>query len=135
MKTFLKIIFYEMMKTARSEREVVKLIMELKLRDERRHQYEMRKERNEAKIRLENIVKVKNRYKRIISQINGEAKKWRNTEKRKYIKKADHIRKLRLEEEERELQTCPKELEEYRDLKIFSKKEMENLIKEEVTIS
>ena len=105
------------------------------MRDERRHQYEIRKERNEAKNKLEIIVKVKNKYKKLLSQINEEARKWRKIEKSKYNKKADHIRNLRIEDEEKELQTCPKDLEEYKDLKVFNKEEMEALIKEEVKIS
>ena len=42
----------ERMKGARSEREVVKLVMELKLKDERRHQRELRKERKEIYWRI-----------------------------------------------------------------------------------
>ena len=71
----------EKMKGARSEQEVVKLIMRLKLKDERRHLHELRRERKEKRRNLENLVTVNNSFKRQISQINGEAKKWRKVEK------------------------------------------------------
>ena len=55
----------ERMKGARSEREVVKLVMELKLKDERRHQRELRKERKEKRDILEYIVNSKNKFKKL----------------------------------------------------------------------
>ena len=68
-------------------------------------------------------------------QINGEAKSWRKREKSKYESKDEHIRNLRNIEIEKMLETCPRELNEYIELKIFKKGEMENMIKEEVVIS
>ena len=124
----------EKMKGARSEKEVVRLIMKLKLKDERRHQRELKKVRNERKKELEVVVS-RNYYKKITSQINGEAKCWRKREKSKYDSKASHIKNIRKLDEEKQLETCPRELEEYRELKIFSKREMEKLEKEEVVIS
>ena len=77
----------------------------------------------------------KTSYKRIISIINREAKSWRKREKSKYESKAEHIRNIRKIEEEKILEICPRELYEYRELKIFNKREMENMKKEEVTVS
>ena len=61
--------------------------------------------------------------------------KWRKLEKSKYESKAEHIRKLRLEEQEKILETCPREINEFAKLKIFSKSEMDKLKKEEVIVN
>ena len=70
-----------------------------------------------------------------MSQINGEAVKWRKLAKSKYESKAEHIRKLRLEEQEKLLETCLREIIEFEKLKIFNKSEMEKMKKEEVTVN
>ena len=114
----------------RSEKEVVNLIMELKLKDERRHLHELKQERKEKRRILEELVTVKTSFKKHISQINGESRKWRKIEKERYKKKADHIRKLRIEEEEKLMEKCPIEINEYKDLRIFNKLEMERIKKD-----
>ena len=116
----------EKMKNANSEKEVVRQIMDMKLKDERRHQREVRKERNEKRRKLEEMLS-KTRFKSIISQINGESKRWKKLERGKYDSKIEHLRKIRREEEEKRLEECPIELEKFKQIKVFSKKEMMKL--------
>ena len=124
----------EKMKNANSEKEVVRQIMDMKLKDERRHQREVRKERNEKRRKLEEMLS-KTRFKSIISQINGESKRWKKLERGKYDSKIEHLRKIRREEDEKTLEECPIELEKFKQIKVFSKKEMMKLKKEEVKVS
>ena len=65
---------------------------------------------------MENIVNSKNKFKNILSQINGEAMKWRKLEKSKFHSKAEHMKRVRREAEEKSLQECPHEMISYKNL-------------------
>ena len=64
------------MKGNNSEKVIINDIMELKLKDKRRYQRETNSKRDEARLKLEGMTS-KNHCKKIISQINGEAQRWR----------------------------------------------------------
>ena len=125
----------EKMRGGRSERAVIKAIMELKLKDERRFQREIKKRRDRDKRELERQMDSKNSFKVIISQINGEAVKWRKMERSKFESKIEHLKRLRREREEEELQKCPEEIKDYNKLIIFNKEEIEKLKKEDVEVT
>ena len=88
----------EKMRGARSEKEVVRLIMKIKLKDERRYQRETRQERKCCRDKLEKEVNISKKFKEIVSKVNNEAKHWRKLEKSKYQSKIEHIKKIRREE-------------------------------------
>ena len=123
------------MKGGRSEKVVIKTIMELKLKDERRFQRELKDRREKARKDLERKEESKAEFKRIITKINGEAKRWRKCEKSKYTSKVEHIKRLRKEEEIRFLEECPHEISAYKELTIFDKKKFDKLIKEKAEVS
>ena len=120
----------ETMKWGHSEKVIVNAIMEMKYKDERRFQHEMKGRKEEARRKLEESSKSRNDFKKIIRQINGEAKRWRKMEKSKFQSKIEHIKRIREEEEIKSLQECPPEIKEYANIIIFSKKEFEKLKKE-----
>ena len=68
--------------------------MELKYKDERRFQREIKKEKNEARKLLEQSSDSKFNFKKVISKINGEARRWRKLERSKFNKKLEHLNKL-----------------------------------------
>ena len=109
----------ERMRDSRSEKVVIRTIMSLKLKDERRFQREIKDKRAKARKELEEKVNSKAEFKTIIAKINGEAKRWRKYEKSKFQSKVEHIRRLRKEEEIRQLQECPQDLIDYANLVIF----------------
>ena len=63
-----------------------------------------------------------------------EAGKIRNMERKKYHNKVEHLRKIKMREEEIKLEVCPEEMKEYEGIKVFSKKKMEDLTKEKVEV-
>ena len=71
----------------------------------------------------------------MLSKLNIEARKYRKQEKQKYIKKATHLKKIRLDEEERKLQDCPAEISYYKDCVIFDKEKFDHMSKEKVEIA
>ena len=97
----------ERMKSARSEKEVIRSIMRLKLTDERRHQRERKQIKNEKREKLTELTS-KHHVKKILSMVNGEAQRWRKLERGRYNRKIEHIKSLRVEEEKRLMQICPK---------------------------
>ena len=123
----------ENMKLGMSEKVVVKMITDLKLKDEKKHQRELKCIRNEKKELLAKGTSNSN-FKKLISKVNNEAKKWRRVEKSKYNTKANHLFNLRQMEEENKLQTCPAEISTYKNIKVFNKIEMEAMKKEKVEI-
>ena len=123
------------MKGGSSEKEVVRICMKLKLKDERRHQRELKERRNKRRKELEREIDSPRKFKKIASQLNVEAAKWRKLERRKYTDKATHLKKIREEEEEKALLKCPEEIISYKDVIVFNKKEMEKLNKELVEVS
>ena len=124
----------EAMKGGRSEREVIRLVMRLKLKDERRHQRETKGWRNKVKTDLEKRCS-KRQFSKVISMVNKEAVNWRNIERKKYTKKMDHLNKIRKIEEEKQLEICPQEIIEFADLSIFNKDKMRNLKKQNVEVA
>ena len=118
----------ENMRENKSEREVIMLIMSLKMRDERKHQKELKARRNQQKelwkLELDSV----RQYTRLLSKLNQEARKYRKQEKRKYINKAAHLKRIRMEEEERQLQECPDEIKFYEDCIIFNKERFNAIV-------
>ena len=74
-------------------------------------------------------------FKKTISMLNDEAKKIRKMERRKFKKKAEHIRKIRDEIETRELEKCPEEMIMFKDIKVFKKREIDKMKEEFVEVS
>ena len=105
----------EKMKGGRSEKVVVKSIMEMKLKDERRYQRELKEKRKEARGKLEEELGSKSAFNKVISVINSEAKKWRKLVKSKFSSKAEHLIKLRKKAEEISWQECPQEIIRYKN--------------------
>ena len=65
------------MRGGKSEREVIGMVMRLKLKDERKLQRELKKERNRWRESIEKECDNKRLFTRIISKVNYEIKKWR----------------------------------------------------------
>ena len=125
----------EKMKRGESEQEIVKLIMNMKLKDEKCHQRELKREKQSIRSELEGEFEGKNSFRRIISDLNYEAKRWRKMERNRFQKKEKHLKGVREKIELEEMEKCPEEIETYKELSIFSKKKMENLEKDEVEIT
>ena len=106
------------------------MVMNLKLKDEKSHQRELRKQRNVARNHLEQETESKSSFKRVISTVNREARIWRKLERGKYTQKGNHLRDIKEREEIEKLTICPPELEEYSELMIFNREKMESLKKE-----
>ena len=105
----------ENMKGGRSEQVVLKSIMDLKYKDERRFQREIKARRNEARKLLEQSLESKNSFTNTISLINNEAKKWRKMERSKFNKKVEHLNKIKVQTEIEKLQECPPDIKEYKN--------------------
>ena len=125
----------ENMKGGRSEQAVLKSIMDLKYKDKRRFQREIKVRRNEARKLLEQSLDSKNSFTKIISHINNAAKKGRKMERSKFNKKVEHLNKIKLPTEIEKLQECPPDIKEYRNTIVFDKVEFDKIEKEETTIS
>ena len=74
----------EKMKGGRSDREVVKMIMNLKLKDERGHQRELKKEKNRVREKFGSEIADKKLFRIEMSAMNKEDKLWRKTERIKF---------------------------------------------------
>ena len=125
----------EIMRGGKSERMVLKSIMELKLKDERRFMHEIKERRERARKELKEMLGSKNSFNKVISKINSEAKRWRKLERSKYQSKVEHLKRIRKEEEIRKLQECPQEIIDYKDIIVFNKSEFDKMKKENVEIS
>ena len=125
----------ETMREGRSEKVVIKKIMEMKYKDERRFQHELKGRKEEARKILEGSSVSRNAFKKVISQINGEARRWKKLERSKFQSKIQHIKRLREEAKIKSLRECPPEIKEFANLRIFSKKRFDELKKENVDVS
>ena len=123
------------MKKGGSEKEVVSLAMKLKLRDDQRHLHELQKERNKRREELRLALDGEKRFSRVMSKINTEIKKVRQKERIKFERKVSHLKDIKIKEEIKKLEECPEEIIKYKDVKIFSKTEMDKLSKEKVEIT
>ena len=119
----------ERMKGGQSNRDIVKMIMGMKLRDEKSHQRELKKEKVRLRKILENECESRNQFKKIMSDNNNEAKYWRKNERNKFTKKQNHLMKIKEEDEIKKLEECPAELELYRSLSVFNKEKFEKMKK------
>ena len=123
----------DVMREKRQANGVIREIMRLKLKDERKNQRELKRIKNSERESLEKEVS-KSEFKRIMSILNGESVKWRKMERRKYEKKKQHLKLIRDEEENRRLETCPAEVIEYKNAIVFNKEIMIKMKKEEVKV-
>ena len=76
----------EDMKKKRSEKQVIRHIMRLKEKDEKKFQREIKGRRKEARKQLENEMS-KGQFRKTMSKLNEDAKKHRN----KFDEKTNHI--------------------------------------------
>ena len=67
--------------------------------------------------------------------MNSEAKKWKNLERKKFTKKATHLKEIKEKEKIRELEKCPQEKSEFESLSIFDKNRIDAMVKEKVVVS
>ena len=123
------------MKEGQSERKVISLVMGLKLKDEKKLQRELKREKERRRKDLEKGCHRKRLFTRIISKVNSEAKVWRNIERKKFTKKATHLKEIKEKEEIRELEKCPQEIKEFENLSIFKKVRIEAMVKQKVEVS
>ena len=114
----------EAMRLGEGEKEVVKLAMDLKLRDDRRYQIELRQERKRRREELRLQIGNERSFKRVMTKINAEMKKVRQSERNRLNEKAEHLRKIKEEIETRKLEDCPEEIKMYKNIKLFNKTEM-----------
>ena len=124
----------ESYKSGKSHREIIELVMSYKLKDEKRHQKEIKCKRNQEKEIWRTELNCDRKYSRLLSKLNSEARKYRKLEKKKYRNKADHLKRIRESEIERELEVCPSEIKKYERIKIFNKREFNKLKKEDVKV-
>ena len=106
----------EKMKRGESEQEIVKLIMNMKLKDEKCHQRELKREKQSIRSELEGEFEGENSFRRIISDLNYEAKRWRKMERNRFQKKEKHLKGVREKIELEEMEKCPEEIETYKEL-------------------
>ena len=71
------------MRGGQCERKVVSLVMESKLKDEKKLQRELKREKEKRRKDLEKDCNSKRLFTKIISKVNSKAKNWRNTERKK----------------------------------------------------
>ena len=124
----------EAMKLGNGEKEIVKLAMTMKLRDERRHKIELEEERKRRREELWLEIGNKKRFERVMSKINAEMKKVRQIERKRLDEKAEHLRKIKREEELAKLEVCPEEIKMYSKIKLFDRLKMNEMIKEKVKV-
>ena len=124
----------EMMRNGGCEREVIRLVMQLKLRDEKRHQRELKKVKNRLRNDLRMESETYRQFSRTMTKLHHEAGKLRKIERKKYLNKANHLRKLREKEEEKQMELYPKEIEEYNEIKVYNGEAMINMKKEKTEV-
>ena len=109
------------MKVGRNEREVISLIMGLKLIDEKKHQKELKERRNREKETWRLEIEGIRQYKRLTSLLNNEARKYRKIERTNYNQKFLHQKNIRQKDEERQLTECHTEINEYKEILVFNR--------------
>ena len=118
------------------ERKVVKVAMDLKIRDENFRRQELQREKN--KLRRELAMKLGNNsrpFRRVMKYLNGEANKTKNVNMEKYREKIKHLRRKYKVEEEEKLDEVPTELENFSTLSVFNGEKFENIKCDEITIT
>ena len=122
------------MREGGSEKEVVRLVMKLKLRDEKRHQRELKKVKNREREGLKCEIGSYRKFSRTMSRLYMEANKMRKIERKKYQNKANHLRRIRENEEEKKFEICPAEIKDYEEIYVFNKEKIDKMKKEKVEI-
>ena len=122
--------FRSEMREGESNREVIRLVTEMKYRDEKLHQRNLKKEKDIERGKLMEDVNNERKFTRIMSKICNEMRKVRMVERKKYEAKAQHLKNIREREEIEKLEICPTEIEEFREIIALSKKKTEEIEKD-----
>ena len=107
---------------------VIVAAMERKRKDEVRYRRELIKKRNELRKNMVEMMGEKcNKYRRMIKHLMTTAQKTKETLKTKYDNKFEHLRDKYEEDKEKKMDTVPEEMEEYRELAIFSREKFDRI--------
>ena len=105
----------------RNDKKLIKAAMEIKIRDERKFNNEVNRDRNILRKKLEEIYDKNSKpYRAKIKSLRCESAKVKNELNRKYEKKLSHLRAKYRDSEDDKIRKVPKSLEEFSDLSIFS---------------
>ena len=119
-----------------AERKVVKVAMDIKIRDEKYMKFELHKKRNLKKRELQKLHKKNSRpYRRIVRFLQNEASKEKKVNSEKYKNKVIHLRNKYKVEEEEKINEVPKGLEEFENLSIFKQEEYDNIKCDEIKVT
>jgi hypothetical protein len=104
------------------EGKVVKVAMEIKMRDEKKYNSELIRKRNQHRREISEILgQNSKRYRTIIRNLRGDAQKTKKIYKEKYDKKLNHLRYKYRESEEEKLDKIPKEMQDFESLSVFDR--------------
>ena len=122
-----------------SEKDMVNIILEgmrLKLRDEKLFHGEKLHEKNKIRRELNKTFGENTRRTRtIVKNLRLSTAKEKLKMKKKYEKKVEFLEKKYRREEEGESEEVPKDLENYKDAKVFSRKTFEEIEKNEISVA
>ena len=110
------------------DNKVVKVAMEIKMRDEQVTKTKLIRARNKAREELAKIMgKNSKRYRTRIRGFQERARKVKAEAKEKYQKKLEHLKFKYREDEEEILDNVPEEMKEFMDLSIFDREKYERI--------
>ena len=110
------------------DRKVIQSAMDVKMHDETEFNRELEHEKNKWRKKIGEVHVVNSRtYRRILRDLRGEAGSVKKEYKDKYEKKLNHLRCKYRESEESKLDKVPIELDDFKDLSVFSAEKFDNI--------
>ena len=117
----------EEMRMKEEERDVLFGLMLIKVKDEKRNLVALRRVREGVKSLLVKVLGKGKSYSKLILDIRRENKKIKVELKNKFDKKLTHLENVRKKIVEEKGEVVPKEIEEYKDCKVFDKGKFEDI--------
>ena len=112
-----------------NENKVVKAAMESKFMDEIYKKSGLTRSRNKWRGVLADLLgKNRRRYNTVIKKLRSAARAVKSSYKQKYRHKITHLQKKYKEDEEDKLDKIPEDIEEFKELSVFSKAKFEKII-------
>ena len=113
----------------------IRSIMTLKLKDEKKHYGELLKERNMKRKSIGEKLKTNSRpYRNLMKELRGEAARTKIELTRKNSKKVEHLKMKYRENTEDKSRRIPEDMEEHRNLRVFSPTKYNEIKEEEYEI-
>ena len=118
-----------------TNRDIVKAAMEYKRRDELIHRKRMiRKKILMRKKAKESLGEKTNKYKRLMSHLNEEAKMMRKELNTKYEKKINHLKMKYMEDKQAEMDVVPDEMKEFGGAAVFDREKFDEIEADEIKV-